>query len=535
LTQLFGSAGAAATQLLGLPAQQQLQLIADKLDEIKNENEKVADVSALFGARGVTQILPLIENYGADTALASKEVAGAGGITSALTQLLSPGGKTSMASYQGELGLSEVGMEVGLAQLSPVLTKLAEVIVKLEAWLEKELDKGGTVHKATSNAISTVEHPLAAIQGDFSNDSNTAAKSLGIDSPAAFSKFETILKDASALGLDPAAVIATAGGEGLSGKPGDYGVIQNGKYVAEKPGTAGGYYTSFGPFQEHIEGALPKDLWPTAEKGGIGTAWVEQWANSPAGIMQALQTMAGDVPKGLKGDAAISAMVNDYEKPGAAYLPGEIKGDEARYQNIAPDIDKAVTAADSDTKTKAADMAKTMDAALLSWVQSALKHGKDFSSSIDAELLQIEKDLESSSPKMQAEGEQLILGIVKGMEAEMPSLTAEVNKAIQEVDKALQAEAEIKSPSELMARNGEELMRGLTLGIDRTAHEPALAAGRAAAGVISAAPAAAAAAPAGQTVHLEIPVQIDGNEVGRASCQYINGQLKLIGPIPARV
>jgi hypothetical protein len=171
-----------------------------------------------------------------------------------------------------------------------------------------------------------------------------------------------------------------------------------------------------------------------------------------------------------------------------------------------------------------------MDTALLSWVQSAEKHGKDFSSSINAELKLIEKDLESENPKMQTSGENMILGIIKGMQAEMPALNAEVATIIADVDRAVKAEAEIKSPSELMARNGEEMMRGLSLGINRTAHEPALAASNAVGGVAAATGGGGAAG--GQT---HIYLQVDKQTLGSIVCDHINDMAKLNGPIPARI
>lgn len=59
--------------------------------------------------------------------------------------------------------------------------------------------------------------------------------------------------------------------------------------------------TSFGPFQLHRGGALP---------AGKGAAW----AGSNAGIDYALRKMAG-VAKGLKGRAAIEAIVRRFERP----------------------------------------------------------------------------------------------------------------------------------------------------------------------------------------------------------------------------
>jgi len=100
-------------------------------------------------------------------------------------------------------------------------------------------------------------------------------------------------------GLDPHAVLAVASVEGLSGGVGDAG-------------------TSFGPLQLHVGGALPK---------GKGKAWAE----SPVGIKYAMQRIAS-VAKGLKGEAAIRAIVTKFERP--ANPAAEIQKALSRYGKV---------------------------------------------------------------------------------------------------------------------------------------------------------------------------------------------------------
>jgi len=100
-------------------------------------------------------------------------------------------------------------------------------------------------------------------------------------------------------GLDPHAVLAVASVEGLSGGVGDSG-------------------TSFGPFQLRVGGALP------AGKG-------KSWAESPAGIKYAIQRIAS-VAKGLKGEAAIRAIVTQFERP--ANPTAEIQKARDRYGTV---------------------------------------------------------------------------------------------------------------------------------------------------------------------------------------------------------
>ena len=95
-------------------------------------------------------------------------------------------------------------------------------------------------------------------------------------------------------GLDPEAVVSIASVEGQSALHGGTSIGDHG--------------TSFGPFQLHAGGALPR---------GKSSAW----AHSRAGIDYALRSMS-QVAGGLKGQAAVSAISSRFERP--ADVPGEI-------------------------------------------------------------------------------------------------------------------------------------------------------------------------------------------------------------------
>jgi murein DD-endopeptidase MepM/ murein hydrolase activator NlpD len=86
-------------------------------------------------------------------------------------------------------------------------------------------------------------------------------------------------------GVDPRAALAVAMTEG-----------------GLKLGAVGDKGTSFGPFQLHVGGALPR---------GKGAAW----ANSPAGIEYAVRQMAQAGARGLQGRAAVNAIVQNFERP----------------------------------------------------------------------------------------------------------------------------------------------------------------------------------------------------------------------------
>jgi murein DD-endopeptidase MepM/ murein hydrolase activator NlpD len=104
-------------------------------------------------------------------------------------------------------------------------------------------------------------------------------------------------------GLDPRAVLAVASQEGLSGGIGDQG-------------------TSFGPFQLHYGGAFPTSA--PRDSPEVSQAW----ASSPAGVNYALDAIA-KVAHGLSGQAAVGAIVNQFERP--ADPTSEIAGANRAY------------------------------------------------------------------------------------------------------------------------------------------------------------------------------------------------------------
>lgn len=95
-------------------------------------------------------------------------------------------------------------------------------------------------------------------------------------------------------GLDPNAVLAIGSVEGYSALHGGTSIGDNG--------------TSFGPFQLHEGGALPKGK-------------DSNWAHSAAGIDYALRRMSA-VARGLQGQAAVQAISSRFERP--ADVSGEV-------------------------------------------------------------------------------------------------------------------------------------------------------------------------------------------------------------------
>ena len=110
-----------------------------------------------------------------------------------------------------------------------------------------------------------------------------------------------IVQTARRYGVDPRAALAVASVEG-----------------GLRFGAVGDQGTSYGPFQLHVGGALPR---------GRGAGW----ANSPAGIDYALRRIAG-VARGKRGRAAVAAIVRGFERP--ADPASEIAKALSRYGGV---------------------------------------------------------------------------------------------------------------------------------------------------------------------------------------------------------
>lgn len=114
------------------------------------------------------------------------------------------------------------------------------------------------------------------------------------------SEQQLITQLARKYGVDPRAALAIASVEGgFHGSVGDSG-------------------TSFGPFQLHEGGALPRGR-------------NSQWANSYAGINYAMQHIAS-VARGLHGRRAVAAISSRFERP--ANVPAEIAKAMSRYGGV---------------------------------------------------------------------------------------------------------------------------------------------------------------------------------------------------------
>ncbi len=181
------------------------------------------------------------------------------------------------------------GKVSGLSGMLKALPTAVAITVGLNIIENAHTTKSGLHRYSGSAGWGNLGNDLAGIvgldwQGKSSSITGGGAALSGLTSGNAMKTF--IAQQAIKLGLDPKAVLGVATAEG-----GFNGAIGDGGHA-------------FGPFQLN-------------NAGGVLTGYQgnpQQYANSSQGIMYALKQMAA-VAKGLKGMAAISAIVSKFERP----------------------------------------------------------------------------------------------------------------------------------------------------------------------------------------------------------------------------
>jgi hypothetical protein len=124
-------------------------------------------------------------------------------------------------------------------------------------------------------------------------------------------------------GLDGAAVLAVAEGEGLKTTPGSHWTVPGENYPSLGPPS---WYTgaSDGAFIVQQQGSVEK---------------AAQWSWTPSGLDYWLQKVATESKaQGLTGSAAISRIVTNFERPAARYVQGNINNAIGVYDSYKKQI-----------------------------------------------------------------------------------------------------------------------------------------------------------------------------------------------------
>lgn len=216
-------------------------------------------------------------------------------------------GAFSSRTTNGKTSTTQTGGVPYFQALGGMMKKGIPVQVALDA-LDRAYPQSA---QPTAEALEKTLGPLTpdAIQQQVTVNAGTpAVAGMSMTDPTALlttgPKVRLIARAAATRGLDPAAVLAVASMEGLSGAIGD-----------------GGH--AFGPFQLNNAGGVITGMF-----AGATPQQINDWAWSPAGIAFALDHMA-HVARGLTGRAAIDAIVRKFERPLAP--DPEVAGAIARY------------------------------------------------------------------------------------------------------------------------------------------------------------------------------------------------------------
>ena len=147
-----------------------------------------------------------------------------------------------------------------------------------------------------------------------------------VDTPGMLTRDQVVAyigQNAPLAGVDPAAMLSVANFEGLKQAPGSFWTL---------PGEGN---ISFGP---------PSWYGGTPGNPAAGTKILSEqgnnapgWAWTPAGLDYWIQQIAG-VARGLSGTAAISSIVNNFERPRADLAAGEITNAGSVYQQFVSEI-----------------------------------------------------------------------------------------------------------------------------------------------------------------------------------------------------
>ncbi len=572
LALLFGSPKAAADRLTGQDPTVQLAEIADALAGIKNANEKSQIVGDLFGTRMETSVLPLLEHFSEAYGGAQKTLSGGAGkeIAQMVTGELSASGEKGMMGYEESLKLGEIGLEAGLVKLTPALIELTKAIVDLEGWLakhgssiketltepvhaivnaatgkgggtagsgwEQALGAGGlealigtgyAMGLGMQDAVGWVKSEAGGLLGDIGigggtpsasaatlSSTRSTLASLGVNSAAQGQSMDAIAAAAEKYGINPEAMMAASYAESTLIPTSHQGGGGQGRGLFQfSPGTFQSDYRAL-YHQAPTEDASHYS--PQVQAAVSAYAMHQTGVGASSNTAKAFEDIIQRFEK-PSGDPAVPGST------GSGYA-GDISRGTSFLSSLAPDLDKAV----SDVKAKAPEIPKTTNDALAQMIAGVETHGKDFPPRIDAMMALAEGYLKTAPPKWALIGTDLIKGLEQGLEAEVPTLHGEAQKIADDLEATIKSALRVHSPSEMTAEIGEMLTAGLAVGMGRGSRAVNEASAAAGLGAVRALAPSGAAAGGTQTIHIEVPVILDGHEIGRASSEWINNQAKLV-------
>jgi hypothetical protein len=529
--------------LMGMSPQDQLALIATKLDDIKNATLKNTITGELFG-RGTSAAL-LVQEFATASASAKSQLPA--GLAKDLQTTLGKGG-AGVALQQQEFYL-EVEVSAALIQVAPLLTKiLGEVTRHTQLLIDLGLAivglKVGGKTLSTAEKVFNVGKKVLGYGGAGAAGAGAAGAAEGAGGLGAIDLLgpagialgalqatghlqSNTSNDTSAFALDWQKYVAPHTGKGSTVKTTGFSTKDTAAAIAQaaqlfginakammadsfaeatlRP-TAHNKSGATGPFQ------FMPSTWATDTKQLTGASLPIADATNPymASFIAAAEMSKGGIGKEKSNKGALTDIVTNFENPGAKGVAGDMSRGVPFLQQMA-----------TDTTTKAPKIKTDIDTMLLDLVKSAQTHGKDFSAANDKMLKETETLLETHKGPMTTIGKELLQGLEQGLQNEKPALMGEARSIANEIEATIRAALKTHSPSELTAEIGEDLMAGLGMGMQRAsggAAAVAAAASRQVASALGGGPGAGGAPGGGsQTIIIELD--------GRTLVQYVQEQM----------
>jgi hypothetical protein len=560
-------------QLVNLSAEQQLALIATKLDGIKNNTLRTATINELFG-RG-TDTANLLEKFTLATTEAQKNLPK--GLAKDLQMTLGSGGK-SMVDLQEQMFYLEVEMSASLMKMVPLLSKLLGEASK-HTTLLMDLAIGGAAsgglnkvleHEHGGSTIgSIIKHVVksgAAKVGGAAAGTGVAARVAGYGGDLAGYGAELLSKALGPIGIGTALL---ANPDSMANDTSKFALMWQ-HVVAPHVGTKKNFTQKDSvqaiQMAARIFGLNPAAMlsdsyaeaslnphafnkssgatgifqfipstWASDTKKILGQSLPQSSAANPwiAAFIAAASMRRSGTGTQHNSQTALADMLKNFENPGGTFnnpktgLGGDWQRGIPFLQTIENDLNKASTTA----KTKAPQVKQPLTQMLQQLVTEMTTHGKQFSTGLDVSLLQAEKYLKDHKAPFNTAGKELMKGLEQGLDNELPYLRGQVKKIADELEATLKAALKVHSPSEMTAEIGENLMAGLGLGMQRGTSSAAQVAAASAMQVVGGlgTPTAGLSLAGGEQT---IIIMFDSAEVARAVNRQQHGTVKMIAKLP---
>jgi len=178
------------------------------------------------------------------------------------------------------------------------------------------------------------------------------------------------------------------------------------------------------------------------------------------------------------------------------------------------------------------DLSTNVETTMRQVSMSAMTHGKEFALHFDDSMAQSEKFVLAHREPLKKAGIDTMDGLLEGLKQEKAPLLAEATSIANEIEATIRSALKTKSPSEVTAEIGADLMAGLAVGMQRATPETVSAARGASLDVAGALATSAPGGGGGPGGDVTVIVMLDSAEIGRTVGRQLHGTMKVIAKLP---